>query len=239
MTNATASLHVASYNIHQCVGTDGRHDPGRIAQVLSEIGADVVGLQEVDAGYHREGGTDQIDYLQRRTGFECIEGITLRTRSGRYGNAVLARCAVRRVERFDLTVGGREPRGAIDLTVAFEGGPLRLVVSHFGLGYRERIQQALRLVDIIGRHDEQLLVVLGDFNEWYPRGRALRVLQATLGRAPAPRTFPAWRPLLRLDRIWVKPSSTPQTVQVHATPLARIASDHLPLGARISPHRAD
>src|SRR2546423_1878025 len=47
--NATR-LRVATYNIHRCIGTDGRHDPGRIARVLNEIHADVIGLQEVDTG---------------------------------------------------------------------------------------------------------------------------------------------------------------------------------------------
>lgn len=236
MASATASLHVASYNVHRCVGTDGRHDPDRIVEVIAQIGADVIALQEVDAGYHHEGGIDQIEYLQRMTGCECVEGITLRTHIGRYGNAVLSRCAVQRAERFDLSVAKREPRGAIDLTVGFEGKPVRLVMSHFGLLRQERIRQARRLVEIIGTHDGRPLVVLGDFNEWSARGGALRVLQAALGSAPAPRTFPSWRPLLRLDRIWVKPAFALEAVQVHATPLARVASDHLPISARITPH---
>jgi len=51
--------------------------------------------------------------------------------------------------------------------------------------------------------------------------------------APAPRTFPARWPLFSLDRIWISPRRRLLQVQVHASPLARIASDHLPLVAHI------
>ena len=40
-------LRIASYNIHRCVGRDGRADPGRVAQVILELGCDAVGLQDV------------------------------------------------------------------------------------------------------------------------------------------------------------------------------------------------
>src|SRR4051812_26782166 len=39
---------IASYNIHKCVGTDGRFDPERISRVVAEIDADVIALQEAD-----------------------------------------------------------------------------------------------------------------------------------------------------------------------------------------------
>ena len=41
-------LTLVTYNIHACVGTDGRFEPARIAGVLRELDADVVALQEVD-----------------------------------------------------------------------------------------------------------------------------------------------------------------------------------------------
>ena len=39
-------LRVATYNVHACVGTDGRHDPDRVASVITELDADIVALQE-------------------------------------------------------------------------------------------------------------------------------------------------------------------------------------------------
>ena len=46
MPAARARLRVATYNVHACVGTDGRHDPDRVASVITELDADIVALQE-------------------------------------------------------------------------------------------------------------------------------------------------------------------------------------------------
>jgi endonuclease/exonuclease/phosphatase family metal-dependent hydrolase len=43
-------MRVVTYNIHRCVGVDRKYDPARVAGVLKEIGADIIGLQEVDTG---------------------------------------------------------------------------------------------------------------------------------------------------------------------------------------------
>src|SRR5512139_4054191 len=105
---ATTRLCIASYNVHRCIGTDRRHDPERIATILKALDADIVGLQEVDARYHVEGGIDQAEYLARRTGRELVEGITLRRHEARYGNALLTRHPVTDVRLINLSVPGRE-----------------------------------------------------------------------------------------------------------------------------------
>ena len=46
MTSPPPNLRVATYNVHACVGTDGRHDPDRVAAVIAELDADIVALQE-------------------------------------------------------------------------------------------------------------------------------------------------------------------------------------------------
>ena len=46
MTSPPPNLRVATYNVHACVGTDGRHDPDRVASVVAELEADIVALQE-------------------------------------------------------------------------------------------------------------------------------------------------------------------------------------------------
>ena len=74
-------------------------------------------------------------------------------------------------------------------------------------------------------------VLLGDLNEWFLWGRPLRWLHARFGHAPAPPSFPARRPLLALDRIWVEPRPILRELRAHASPLARVASDHVPLRA--------
>lgn len=231
---------VATYNVHRCVGTDGRHDPDRIAAVIREIRADAIALQEVDSRAGVEGGIDQFAWLARATGMRPIAGPTLRDHRGHYGNAVLTRLPVLETRRVDLSVPGREPRGALDVELGAEGERLRLIVTHLGLRWSERRRQVARLVALVGASTPGLLALLGDMNEWIPVGHSLDPLRRVLGRAPRRRTFPAPRPLLALDRIWCRPASALQALRVHATPLARVASDHLPLRAELQrrPERA-
>jgi endonuclease/exonuclease/phosphatase family metal-dependent hydrolase len=50
-------VRIVSYNIHGCVGTDGRRDAERVAAVLEALAPDVVALQEVDSRASRGGWT--------------------------------------------------------------------------------------------------------------------------------------------------------------------------------------
>ena len=105
-------LYLAIYNIHSCVGGDGRYDPDRIVWVLKELNADVIALQEVDAREHR--GLELLDHLAEETGLQAVPGPTLLRHTGHYGNALLSRLHIRDVRRLDLSFLNHEPRGAID-----------------------------------------------------------------------------------------------------------------------------
>ena len=94
--------------------------------------------------------------------------------------------------------------------------------------------QTQRLLDELAPGTESLLVVVGDFNEWLPRAEPLRRLWARFGRPAAPRTFPSWRPVFALDRAFADPPERLCGVEVHRSPLARLASDHLPIVATIA-----
>ncbi len=229
----TADFHVASYNIHRCVGTDGRDDPDRIAAVLRELDAEAIGLQEVDSGYFGSRGVDQGEHLAQATGLTVVRGPTLIEHRGSYGNALLTRRPVLAVRRYELAIAGREPRGALDVDLDFDGEVVRVIVTHFGLRRRERHQQIRRLLPILSQHPCRLLVLIGDFNEWVPAGRPLRLLDECLGRSRPARTFPSRFPVLALDRIWVQPASALRAFGAHTSALARIASDHLPVRATI------
>jgi endonuclease/exonuclease/phosphatase family metal-dependent hydrolase len=228
--SATQGLTVASYNIHLAIGNDGQFDPARIAAVLEEIDADVVALQEVQLGPEP---FDVLAFLHERTGYEPIAGPTLYGRHGHYGNAVLSRRAVVGVRQLDLSVARHEPRGALDVTVLGAGGPVRVIATHLGLRPGERRRQVRRLLDECAAPFPGTTVLLGDLNEWLLWGRPVRWLRAFFEAAPAPPSFPARRPLFALDRIWVHPHGRLRELAVHATPLARLASDHLPVRAVI------
>jgi endonuclease/exonuclease/phosphatase family metal-dependent hydrolase len=74
-------------------------------------------------------------------------------------------------------------------------------------------------------------VVMGDLNEWYLWGRPLRWLHRRFAAMRTPPTFPARRPLLKLDRIWGHPATAIVRLAAHRSALTREASDHLPLVA--------
>lgn len=222
-------LTVATYNIHGGVGSDGRFAPERIARVLGEMRAEVIALQEVPLG---AGGV--LDILRSDNGLHVAEG-PLTVRRGRpYGNAVLTRHPIAVVRTIDLSFGSREPRGAVDADLLCHGEPIRVVATHLGLSLAERRQQVARLLEAFDTA-RMPVILAGDLNEWFLWGRSLRRLRAHFQDAPAPSTFPSRRPILSLDRIWIRPYQRLVRVSVHATKASRAASDHLPLIAQIGP----
>jgi endonuclease/exonuclease/phosphatase family metal-dependent hydrolase len=224
-----------TYNIHTCVGVDRRYDPARVAAVLREIDADIACLQEVDARRGTGRHADQWAYLGEATGCRVVLGAGVRDQGGRFGNAILTRFPVLTARSIDLTVGGWEPRGAIDADLLFGDRVLRVVATHFGLRAVERRLQANRLVSALGgtlpphRREAEAVLLMGDLNEWRGRSGAIRAFDRQLGPSAAERTFPSWMPVLALDRIYADGPAVLRDVEVYRSPLARLASDHLPL----------
>ena len=224
-------LIVASYNIHQCIGGDGLRDVQRVADVIRELKADVVALQEVHVQLGDDREAMQLDTLARLTGLKVFSGPTIHRVDGHYGNAMLVRRAVKQVRRYDLSYGRScEPRGALDVELA--AGP-RIIATHLGLRPGERRFQVRRLLEIIESSPRHPLILLGDLNEWLPWGRPARWLHGGFAKAPARRTCPARFPLFPLDRILVRPAAALGELQAWRSDLARVASDHLPLRAEI------
>jgi len=221
----------ASYNIHGGVGGDGHFVPNRIVDVLRELQADVIGLQEVES---RATGFDMLEFLSRQTGLHGISGPTLLGAGGDYGNALLSRHAVLSERRIDISYPHREPRGAIDAELDIGGVAVRVINTHLGLYPAERRHQVQQLLDIFEHERELPTIFMGDLNEWFLYGRPLRWLHRHFEPTPACASFPSRLPLLALDRIWMRPRSMLQEIRVHRSAAARMASDHLPLLARIA-----
>lgn len=224
------ALKLASYNVHRAIGTDRRCSRERILEVLREIDADVVALQEVEA---RDSGADMLAWLARETGLHAVAGTTLLRHDGHYGNGLLSRAPVRHKKLCDLTWRGREPRGAIAADLDFQGESLHVVATHLGLRPAERRQQVEALLQLFRDRPGDKAVLVGDLNEWFLWGRPLRRLHRYFKATPAPATFPSRMPVFALDRVWTHPRSMLRSITVHSTPLARVASDHLPLVATL------
>jgi endonuclease/exonuclease/phosphatase family metal-dependent hydrolase len=225
-------LRVASYNVHGCLGRDGRRDVARIVDILREIDADVIGLQEVESRHGRS-EIDQAENLAAALGMACIEGPLLHhAERGWYGNALLTRLEVRAVRRVLFESYGVEARGAILCDLRTDDGTRwRVMTTHLDLRSRHRRRQFATLLDQLVPSPREPTALLGDFNEWWSRSRGLTELRRHAELPPSPPTFPAWLPALRLDRIAFAGCRLCGAVRRHRTPLTRRASDHLPIFA--------
>ena len=244
-------LRVATFNIHHGVGTDGRLDLGRTADVIAATGAAVVGLQEVDRTLSgRSGWTDQAAWLGDRLGMEVAHGATIDrgpppggppgAPSRRYGNALLSAHPLRSWQALRLAGGGRrEPRGVVDALVDVEGTPVRCAVTHLqNRSRREREEQAAHLVTLLAPvrppaptgGDPVPTVLVGDMNA-APDSPEMRLLTTAFVDAWAAvglgdgSTFDARRPFARIDAVLTAGPVRPLT----ATVVDTRASDHRPV----------
>jgi endonuclease/exonuclease/phosphatase family metal-dependent hydrolase len=173
--------------------------------------------------------------LSEATGCQVILGAGKHNYRGRFGNAILTRFPVLTARSIDLTVAGHEPRGAVDADLLVGNRVLRVIATHFGLRAAERRLQANRVMTTLSetptqhRRECDAVLLMGDLNEWRGRSGAIRAFDRRLGPSAAERTFPSWLPVLALDRIYAEGPAELRDVAVYRTPLARLASDHLPL----------
>lgn len=240
LTAPDSPVKIVTYNIHTCVGVDRRYDPARTAAVLREIGPDIACLQEVDARRHLAQFDDQWAYLGEATGLTVVSGDDIREHRGRFANAILTRFPALAARSIDLSVAGYEPRSAIIADLLVGDRVLRVFATHFGLHAGERRFQASQLLAALGeasaseRGAADAILVMGDLNEWRGRSGGIRLLDRRLGPSAVPRTFPSWMPVLPLDRIYADGRAMLRDLHVYRSPLARLASDHLPLVGTLS-----
>jgi endonuclease/exonuclease/phosphatase family metal-dependent hydrolase len=188
----------------------------------------VVGLQEAVLEPEGFDGTS-LESLATATGREVISGQTFASGNGYFGNLLLVAGKVSRTDRLDLSVGSREPRCAIDVTLECSGLPVRVIVTHLGLSSFERKHQVRTLLESVADSRDEFVILMGDFNLWYPASAALRKVAVRFGKVPGLRTYPSRFPLFHLDRIWVHPKGALQFLEVHKTRASAVASDHLPI----------
>ena len=224
-------LRIMTYNVHSCFGTDRKLDPGRIAAVIAECEADVARA--------RSGGVDQAQTIAGHLSMASHFHPALHLEEERYGDALLTALPTRLVKADALPSRG-EPRGALWVEVPVDDVTLQVFVTHLGLFGRERVRQAEALIGPgwLGAPmpENARIVLAGDLNaisrapSYRMLARRLRDAQVDAGGRLAA-TFPSRLPLLRIDHIFIGEGISAQRTFVHDTPLARRASDHLPLCA--------
>ncbi|MGG7644431.1 endonuclease/exonuclease/phosphatase family protein [Rhodovulum sp. YNF3179] len=231
-------FRVATYNIRKCVGLDRQRKPGRVLDIVSDLEADIVALQEAD----RRLGPRPSALPRRMIDIHSdMEPVTLAANDvslGWHGNALLVRkgTRVRHAERLNLP--HLEPRGAVLAELEIRGRALRVIGAHLALVRRFRQAQAATLADTLGARPAMPTVILGDFNEWSVLG-ALAPLAAGYDWHAPGRSFHAAQPMAALDRIATGPEITLWDAGVEEGAAARQASDHLPVWADLRWHGAD
>lgn len=224
-------LTFASYNIHKGVGLDGKRDADRIIRVLHELDADIIALQETDrrfgarASVLPRGMLDEAEYQ--------IVPLRMRPRSmGWHGNSVLVRKHIEIVDAAPIHLPSLEPRGAVHARFSKQGREFDVVGMHLDLSGLLRRKQ-IETVCAVMRHGSGPAVIMGDLNEWSPRGGSLRAFSKGWTVLSPGRSFPGSRPLAPLDRIVHSAHWRCSQAEVHHSALAVSASDHLPVRAEL------
>lgn len=225
---------IASYNVHKGVGLDRRFDPARTVSVIREMDADVVALQEASGRFGERASLLDLDRLAHECGLVPAPVSGPYGQHGWHGNIILFKEGIV-TSAHQLSLPGVEPRGAVVIDVTLTAGPLRIISAHLGLLRNSRAKQVEMLRAVAEASDDRPTLLMGDLNEWRLGKRsALSALAPDFGplHATLP-SFPSRFPVFALDRVLSKPHDLICGVELHDTPLARIASDHLPIKASV------
>ena len=252
---SSPTITVASYNMRKAVGLDRRRDPRRVLDVLQEIDADVVALQEADKRIGGRGSAVPHELIDEHGMYKPVHlGVRHRrplerarrhaerilkvdTRNiGWHGNAILVKRDVGILDCQALDLPTLEPRGAVMAELLFPGDmPLRVIGLHLDISGLWRRRQMRAILDAVERRPQRMpTVLMGDTNEWRTAAGCLKELNGSYRIAPTGPSFHSRRPIAPLDRIIVDERLAIDAAGVHASASARRASDHLPVWARLS-----
>ncbi len=230
-------MRLLSYNIHKGIGgRDGKYDLDRVMAVIEAENPDVICLQEVDRGVKRSGRHDQPKLLA--DAFHAVGvlyQLNVHVESGGYGNLLLSRWPVGVHHHISLRQNSRKPRGAQVAVVETPEGPLHLVNCHLGLAEQERQWQVQHLLNHRLFRESAFLptLIAGDTNDWREMLSAQVFTPHGFRQLTAPRyrfrSFPSYMAVGSLDKAFARGGLDARRAHIVRTPLAKAASDHLPL----------
>ena len=233
MTSRT--FKVASYNIRKAIGTDRRRKPERIIEVLNELDADIIALQEADRRFGPRHALLPEWLLEMHSAYRAVPLPTRIESMGWHGNALLVRGDRPATSSDVLHLPCLEPRGAVTAAFDIASIRLRVVGMHLDLSGLWRRRQAAAVVHQVDQwqdHDPAgATILMGDLNEWSVRRGCLADFMRHYELAPSGRSYHATRQVAALDRIMWQGALELVETGVHLTPLSRRASDHLPIWA--------
>ncbi len=221
--------------MRKAIGTDRRRRPERTIEVLNEIGADVIALQEADRRFGSRLSAIPLHMLDEHSDYKPVPLGARDGSLGWHGNAILVRKSIEILGCERLHLPSLEPRGAVLADLVVDGIDLRVVGMHLDLsGLWRRRQAHAILAHLAARPGDPPSALMGDLNEWTIRGGCLRDFGHHLRFADCGRSFHSRRPVAKLDRIMVSDRLEIVESGNHCTATARQASDHLPIWARLT-----
>lgn len=231
------TMRLLSYNIHKGIGgVDRRYKLDRICRVIEHENPDLVCLQEVTSNVRRNHYHDQPLIIARHLDASSSSyQMNVHFRSGGYGNLLLSRWPFHQQEHVCLRLRKRKPRGAQVVVVDTPEGAMHLTNWHLGLAERERHWQVEYLLQhpTFCKSAHLPTLIVGDFNDWrntLAHGPfAKHAFAQITGASSDFRSFPAFMPLLNLDKAFHRGGIIIQDVRLVRSRLAFWASDHLPL----------
>jgi endonuclease/exonuclease/phosphatase family metal-dependent hydrolase len=224
----------ASYNIRKAIGLDRRRRPDRIVEVLCELDADIIALQEADRRFGSRASAIPAHMLAEHSPYQVVPLEVRPFSMGWHGNAILVRKGAAILHHAPLVLPALEPRGAVLADVRVRGVEVRVVGMHLDLSGLWRRRQIHALIAHLEAQPRKLpTIMMGDLNEWRRTGGCLHDLALHHVIAPTPPSFHARQPVARLDRIIVTPDIAVEETGVHHTLNSRTASDHLPIWAKL------
>ncbi|MCM3869942.1 MAG: endonuclease/exonuclease/phosphatase family protein [Pyrinomonadaceae bacterium] len=232
------TLRVMTFNIHTGVGVDKKLDLQRIADVIIQERADLVGLQEVDRGVRRTEGLDEIAELAKLTRMDYAFGHNLDYQEGQYGVAILSKSLIQKIDhRKYENRREAERRGMLRVEVDVGGRRIDFATTH--LDYQRddgRLFETEQLLRSLAEVKNPLIVV-GDFND-EPDGGAYKLMLTKFvdswvgSRAKADGfSYSADKPAKRIDYIFYRLSDGVRAKK--AWVVRTLASDHLPVMAEL------
>jgi endonuclease/exonuclease/phosphatase family metal-dependent hydrolase len=231
-------IRVASYNIQKSIGTDFRRRPARILDVLVELDADIIALQEVDRRFGERVTSLSPEAIASATGYRPVIFGARPQSLGWHGNTLLIRNGVEVVAQRSLTLPRLEPRGAVLADLRVNGMAIRVVGLHLGLLGLWRKRQAEAVLAQLEALEQPLpTVIMGDLNEWSVNGGCLAHFARDHHVGEPGPSYPSVRPVFGFDRIIASPDLNIEVVGVHSTAKAKVASDHLPVWANLRLNR--
>lgn len=156
-TAMAQKVRVMSYNVHNCIGSDGVKSIKRCADIVRDIRPDVVAVQEVDS-MTRRNKVYVLGEMAEHAGYHAYYHRTIPYKGGSYGIGVLSKKPALSVD-FHRLPCRKEPRGA--LVVEFE--KYYIISTHLSLVQADRITSVGIIKDIVSKLNKPVFIV-GDMN---------------------------------------------------------------------------